>query len=91
MVKGISKIAIVLSILILPLMGWADDVQRITVQELKAKMDKGESVVVLDVRTTGSWMSSHEKIKGAVRISINALEARLAEIPKGSEVITYCT
>ena len=43
----------------------ADDVQRITVQELKAKMDKGEGLVVVDVRTGKDYEGSKIKIKGS--------------------------
>jgi 3-mercaptopyruvate sulfurtransferase SseA len=69
----------------------ADDVQRITVQELKAKMDKGEGLVVVDVRTGKDYEGSKIKIKGAVRIPIVQLEERYRELPMDKEIITYCT
>ena len=39
---------------------------RITVDELKAMMDKGEPVLILDVRRQEAYASSHKKIKGSV-------------------------
>jgi hypothetical protein len=69
----------------------ADDVPRITVQELKAKMDKGEALVVVDVRTGRDYEGSKIKIKGAVRIPIVQMEERYRELPKDKEVILYCT
>jgi predicted sulfurtransferase len=69
----------------------ADDVPRITVQELKAMTDKGEDLVVVDVRTGRDYEGSKIKIKGAVRISIVQMEERYRELPKDKEIITYCT
>jgi len=69
----------------------ADDVPRITVQELKAKMDKGDDLVVVDVRTGNDYENSKLKIKGAVRISIVKIEDRYKELPKDKEIILYCT
>ena len=47
-----------------------DSVPRITVQELKAKMDNRKNVVIIDVRTGQEYKSSKIKIKDAIRISI---------------------
>jgi predicted sulfurtransferase len=69
----------------------ADDVPRITVQELKAKIDKGEVLVVIDVRTGNDYEGSKIKIQGAVRIPIVQMEERYRELPKDKEIITYCT
>jgi predicted sulfurtransferase len=68
-----------------------DNVPRITVQELKAKMDNMENVVIIDVRTGQEYKSSKIKIKDAIRISIVQLEDRYKELPKDREIITYCT
>jgi hypothetical protein len=68
----------------------ADDVPRITVQELKAKMDKGDDLVVVDVRTGFDYERSKIKIKGAVRISIVKMEERYRDLPMDKEIITYC-
>lgn len=68
-----------------------DEVPRITPAELKAKFDAQAGVVILDVRTQGSYAVSKFKIKGAVRIPPNELSARAAELPMGAEIVTYCT
>jgi predicted sulfurtransferase len=68
-----------------------DSVPRITVQELKAKMDNRKNVVIIDVRTGQEYKSSKIKIKDAIRISIVQLEDRYKELPKDREIITYCT
>jgi 3-mercaptopyruvate sulfurtransferase SseA len=68
-----------------------DGVSRITVQELKAKVDKGEDLVIIDVRTGEDYQGSRIKIKGAVRIPIVQLEERYKELPKDKQIILYCT
>jgi len=39
----------------------ADDVPRITIQELKAKMDSGEKIVILDVRSGEDYKAARLK------------------------------
>jgi len=68
-----------------------DGVPRITAQELKAKMDRGENILIIDVRTGDEYERSRIKIKGAVRISIVNIEDKASELPKDKEIITYCT
>lgn len=64
---------------------------RVTIKELKAKMDRGEGVLILDVRTSASYMESKIKIKGAVRIDPDSIERKYQILPKDKEIITYCT
>ena len=68
-----------------------DGVPRITAQELKAKIDKGDDLVVVDVRTGKDYADSRIKIKGAVRIPIVQMEERYKELPKDKEIVLYCT
>lgn len=79
-----------LSILLLPMAALAvdADVQRITKEELKAKIDKGENILILDMRAKGSYDGSKFKIKGAVRLSPAEVESKIS---KDKEIITYCT
>lgn len=83
----------VLCLIFLPAIVFAvgDNVQRISKEELKAKMEKGEGVIVLDVRASGSYDGSAVKIKGALRIAPDEIEARYKELPKDKEIIAYCT
>lgn len=68
-----------------------DTIPRMTVQELKAKMDRGEDIVILDVRTGRDYDRSRDKIKGAVRISFFQLNDRYRELPADKEIVAYCT
>jgi hypothetical protein len=64
----------------------SDEVPRITVQELKEKMDKKEKVTVVDVRASATIV-----IKGALLIPVNEIEKRLAELPKDHLIVTVCS
>ena len=60
---------------------------RATVDELKQMLAAGDArVLVLDVR--GGEIE--RKVKGALHIPLGDLEARLDELPRGREIITYC-
>lgn len=86
-----SVIAIIF-IIVMPFITAADDsVPRITKEALKAKIEKGEDIIILDVRTGMSYNDSSIKIKGALRIPPNEIEARYKELPMDKEIITYCS
>ncbi len=70
-------------------------VEFITVEELKSKIASSERVIVIDVRSTGSYTGSNDRIKGAIHVKLRRLKARLAHPPlknvaRDTEVITYC-
>lgn len=71
--------------------GTMDEVQRVTVGELKSMIDRGARIVILDVRSRSSYDSSDVMVKGAVRIPPDELNDRAGELPIGREVVTYCT
>ena len=65
---------------------------RITIEQLQNKILRGEKVIVLDVRTKGSFDSTKYTIKNAVRIEPQDVRAKAeAELPKGYEIVTFCT
>jgi adenylyltransferase/sulfurtransferase len=67
------------------------DAPRITVQELKKRMDAGENFSVIDVRNPHAWAEAKTVIPGAIRVPIDELEKNLPRIPKNKPVVTYCT
>ena len=64
---------------------------RITVQELKRKMEAGEDFTVLDVRNPQAWAESDVKARDAIRVPLDSFEQLLPRIPKGKPIVTYCT
>ena len=70
------------------------EVPRVTVDELKAMMDNGEAVTILDVRQPEAYASSNKKIKGAQYLDPGN-EAAIKEFAKKSDknraVVTSCS
>jgi biopolymer transport protein ExbD len=63
-----------------------EEVARISVDELILMMAQKKPVVVIDVRH-GDYST---KIKGALQIPLDEIEARMKEIPRNKEIVTYC-
>jgi rhodanese-related sulfurtransferase len=59
------------------------------VEAVAARLEAGEDIYLLDVRTPEE-LEEHGMIAGAVNIPIDELEARLSEVPKDKEIVTYC-
>jgi hypothetical protein len=64
------------------------DVPRMSVDQLILAMAGKKPIVIIDVRHKDDY--SH-KIKGALQIPLDEIEARMKEIPRNKEIITYCT
>jgi membrane protein DedA with SNARE-associated domain len=64
-------------------------VARITAEELRDKLDAGEDVMIIDVRSARE--ADLFSIPGALRISIEDLEEQHAEIPRDRDVILFCS
>jgi rhodanese-related sulfurtransferase len=70
-------------------------VEFITPEELKAKVTRKERVTIIDVRASGLYAESDDKIKGAIRVKYRKLRSRLVlaplkDLPRDQEVVTYC-
>jgi rhodanese-related sulfurtransferase len=64
---------------------------RITVDELKRRMEAGEDFTLIDVCNPEAWAESDTQIPEAIRVSMDTLEVNLPRIPKGRPVVAYCT
>lgn len=64
---------------------------RITVDELRRRMEAGEDFTILDVRNPEAWSQSDTMIPESVRVPLDELERNLARIPKTRSVVAYCT
>jgi glyoxylase-like metal-dependent hydrolase (beta-lactamase superfamily II)/rhodanese-related sulfurtransferase len=65
-----------------------ESTQRITVEELEARMGKGEAPLVIDVRKKSEFDSEH--LIDAVNIPLNEINRHLAEIPKEAPFVLHC-
>lgn len=64
---------------------------RITVDELKHRMDAGEQFTLIDTRNPHAWSESEVMMPGAIRIPLDELDRHLAQIPKSKPIVAYCT
>ena len=64
---------------------------RITADEVKERIDRGEEFAFVDTRNPQAWGQSDRKLPNAIRVPAGELEQHLNEIPKDRVVITYCT
>lgn len=53
-------------------------------------VEEGRNPVFLDTRNAKHWSQSDVQIPGTLRIWRGELEARIAEVPRGRPVVTYC-
>jgi rhodanese-related sulfurtransferase len=64
---------------------------RITTDEVKERLDRGEEFTFLDTRNPTAWAESDKKLPNAMRVPADQLAEHLNELPKDRAVITYCT
>ena len=63
-------------------------ITNITPKELKARMDQGEQIAVIDVRE--DWELAQERTTFATHIPMNDIPDRLDEIPHDQPVVIMC-
>jgi len=66
-------------------------VARVTADDLKAMFDRGESPVVLDVRTNAVRKRDPRRIPTAIVASSEDVPQRLGDVPLHQEIVLYCT
>jgi membrane protein DedA with SNARE-associated domain len=64
---------------------------RITPEELKERLDRGEEIVVVDLRHALDLDAEPHHIPGALHLTPDEIENRHAEIPRDRDVVLYCT
>jgi rhodanese-related sulfurtransferase len=64
---------------------------RVTVDEVKERMGRGEQFTFIDTRNPKAWGEAETKLPDAIRVPADEVEQHLKEIPKDRTVISYCT
>ena len=64
---------------------------RISVDEVRKRMQAGEDLVFLDTRNPHAWAQSEVTLPDAIRVPADEVDKHLAEIPKGKPLVAYCT
>src|SRR5205085_3890558 len=65
-----------------------EEVGSMSVRELKRKMDKGESLTLIDVRESDEFEIA--KIPGSRLIPLSEFERRLTELPRSGALVFHC-
>ena len=60
----------------------------ITCPTLRTRMDAGEAIQLLDVRTPSEFAAGH--LPGALNVPVDDLRDRLGELDKAAETVVYC-
>lgn len=66
-------------------------ISRITVDELKKRMDAGESLAIVDLRHSLDFEADPETIPGAFRMDAKEIEVKHDRLPRDREIILFCT
>jgi rhodanese-related sulfurtransferase/DNA-binding HxlR family transcriptional regulator len=69
-------------------LGSREGLEAISADELLARLQAGEPLVMVDVRPTAEYQAAH--VAGAVSIPLEELEQRLRELPRDREIVAYC-
>ena len=68
--------------------GKDDDVDLITVEQVKRFLDAREKLILIDLRPAADF--KQKRLPGARSIPLTELKQRLGEIPRAGRVILYC-
>jgi rhodanese-related sulfurtransferase len=67
------------------------EITRITVDEVRERLARGEPLALVDARSAESWAKADTQIPGSIRVPPDEVEAHVDEIPRDRAVVTYCT
>jgi membrane protein DedA with SNARE-associated domain len=64
---------------------------RISVGDLRRLLDEGRNPLVLDVRSGPARLADPRRVPGAEVFDVSEIDQRLTNLPRGREIILYCT
>ncbi len=67
------------------------DAPRITVDDLRKRMEAGEDFTLIDTRNPQAWAESDVMMPEAIRIPLDNLEEDISKIPRDKPIVAYCT
>jgi len=67
------------------------EVKRITALELAEGLQRGDPIVVLDVRRREAWASNPERIPGATWLPLEELPQRAKDMSPDTRIVLYCS
>lgn len=67
------------------------EVTRITVDEVRERLARGEPLAIIDARSAESWGKAGTQIPGSIRVPSDDVAGHAANVPRGRAVVAYCT
>lgn len=64
-----------------------EEITRLTVEEVKARLDRGDVVILVDVRKESVYARGH--IRGAICLPVTDFESRLEDLPPDKSLVFY--
>jgi membrane protein DedA with SNARE-associated domain/rhodanese-related sulfurtransferase len=64
---------------------------KISVDELKQRLDAGDAITVVDVRHPLTLQLDPDSIPGAINFTLEEIEHRHLEIPRDRDIVLYCS
>jgi len=83
----LDPIAVTAHVLLNKLNGFARGVSSL---EAKARLDRGDDLVLLDVRTPDEYMMMRLPYPGVVHIPLGELRERFRELPRDKDILAFC-
>lgn len=65
----------------------SENIQRVKAKELKSLLDKGEMIMIVDVRSPDEFDEMH--IAGAISVPLHLVEAKFAGLSPDTKIVFY--
>ena len=65
--------------------------RRLTPDELRLRLESGDPVRIIDLRTAIAYEATPQTLPGAIRLDPEELDARHTDIPRDCDIVLYCT
>jgi rhodanese-related sulfurtransferase len=65
--------------------------RRLTPEALRLRLESGDPVRIVDLRTAMAFEVTRQTLPGAIRLDPEELEARHTHIPRNCDIVLYCT
>ena len=62
-----------------------------TVEEVEARLNRGEDITIIDSRSDDAWSKSDVKAGGAIWVPPDDAEEHIADVRRDKYAVTYCT
>ena len=64
-----------------------EEITRLTVEEVKARLDRGDALILVDVRKESVYARGH--VRGAICLPVTDVESRLEQLPAAKHLVFY--